>query len=584
MASEGGILEIGDAVELRNPSRSVPYTVIPRTSRRCDINLFRPPAAPPSMPLPPLLPLPPTLPPLPPRPPPTPPPPTPPPPPPSPPSPPAPPATPGAGDTWVTPVPNQAFYTVTILPEWTLSFDMLPGLAQLSYFSNILHIYGDSVSERFPRIYFRPNRRKVHVSYGPSSYVALAVDGRNFGTSIYHIAITLSGTTLTMLINGVVHSSKDVAGVCANGCGVGSTKTLYFCNTDSDEHSCANTQIRNLRYGSPSPPPLPPSYPPPPVLPPSLPSPPSSPPAPAAPAMTGGTITLPRSAPGELHRLVRVQITMAEATSGHWPQPAARSYDGYEWEPMYAPMGQIINGSYIAATGARIAIECSASACALTLPETPSGYAYRVDVYNTSVVEGLASLPPSQLNRKRAAKFLIHTTFGPKRDEVSALAARLDSGTEDQVFGDWVAEQVQLPASLHRAHYRERLNPRTESGRLACDPMSRWHRYAFSTVDVLRSPRTRINVTMDTDGVRSIYVNGVLRTQVRSFDAYGTESGGWEGFDPTNVLGVSVNTSWFGYLCRSVISSTLPPTAFAALPVTPPTSLPITPPGSAKQA
>jgi hypothetical protein len=447
-------------------------------------------------------------------------------------------------------VPNQAFYNVTVLPEWTLSFDMRPDSATLGYFANILHIYGDSVSERFPRVYFRSNRRKLHVSYGPSSYVALDINGGNPASSrVYHVAITLSGTTLSMTIDGVVHSSRDVASICSNGCGVGSKKTLFFCNPTSAEQSCANTQIRNLYYGAPPPPPLPPAQPPPPGLPPSPPSPPTSPPPPVAPAMTGGTITLPRSAPGELHRLVRVQLLMAEATSGHWPAPAARSYDGHEWEPMYAPVGQIINGSYIAATGARIAIVCTATTCTLTLPDTPSGYAYRVEHYNSSV-DGLAPLLQAQLNRRKAAKFLIQSTFGPKRDELSALAARLDSSTEEQVFGDWVAEQVALPMSSHRAYYRERLNSRTHSGRLACKPMSRWHRYAFSTVDVLRSPRTRINVTMDANGVRSIYVNDILRTQVRSFSAYGTEPGGWAGFDPSNVLGVTVNQQWSGFLCR----------------------------------
>ena len=131
------------------------------------------------------------------------------------------------------------------------------------------------------------------------------------------------------------------------------------------------------------------------------------------------------------------------------------------------------------------------------------------------------------------------------------MAAKLASGTEDQVLGDWVAEQVAMPISSHRAHYRERLNSRADtSGRLACEVGSRWHRYAFSTTDVLQSPRTRINVTVDANGVRSIYADGVLRTQVRTFAAYGTEGGGWAGFDPNNVLNVTVNQPWTGYLCR----------------------------------
>ena len=477
--------------------------------------------------------------------------------PPTPPSPPLPPRNPGYGDKWITPVEDQEFWqAVTIPADWTLTFDMKPGNAQRSYFSNILHIHGDGApSERLPKLFFRGNRRKLHVSYGPSSYVSLDIVGGNPSSGrIYEVDITQRAGTLTMTIDGVVHSSKSVTSVCASGCGVGTTKKLYFCSTDTDKPLCANTEIRNLRYGPaaplppPSPPPLPPT---PPPAPPPPPIPPGQPPSPAVPVMTGGRMVLPRSGPGELLRLTRVQIVNAEASYGHWPAPAARSYDGHDWEPLYAPVGQILNGTYIAATGARIEVDCTAgSTCALQLPDTPSGYAYRVEMYNASV-DGLGPLPSHELNRKKAAKFLIQTTFGPKREELAAMATKLDSASEEQVFGDWVAEQVEMPMSSHRGHYRERLNSRAvKSGRLACEPMSRWHRYAFSTVDVLQSPRTRINVTIDENGVRSIFADGILRTQVRSFDAYGTEDGGWVGFDPTNVLGVTVNQSWSGFLCR----------------------------------
>ena len=85
-----------------------------------------------------------------------------------------------------------------------------------------------------------------------------------------------------------------------------------------------------------------------------------------------------------------------------------------------------------------------------------------------------------------------------------------------------------MKASSHREHHRARLNSRAEvSGRLACQPMSRWHRYAFNIRDVVQTPRTRINVTIDANGVRSIYADGILRTQIRTFTAYGTEDGGW---------------------------------------------------------
>jgi len=156
------------------------------------------------------------------------------------------------------PVPYQAFFNITILPEWSLAFDMYPGSSMLSYFSNILHVRGESASERYPKLYFQGSRRKLHVSYGPSSYVSLDINGGNPAASrVYAVDITLRAGKLTMTIDNVVHSSKDVSGVCAGGCGVGEKKTLYFCSVENPAHSCANTQIRHLRYG-PAPPLLPP--------------------------------------------------------------------------------------------------------------------------------------------------------------------------------------------------------------------------------------------------------------------------------------------------------------------------------------
>jgi hypothetical protein len=57
------------------------------------------------------------------------------------------------------------------------------------------------------------------------------------------------------------------------------------------------------------------------------------------------------------------------------------------------------------------------------------------------------------------------------------------------VFSAWVAEQMALPPSLHRAHFRRRANPRVSdaanaSAHRACEPGSRWHRYALTLRDV----------------------------------------------------------------------------------------------------
>jgi len=67
MASEGGIFEVGDTIHMRNPSRSAPYTVLPSSQTRCELDLLRPPAAPPAIPEPPMPPVPPHEPPAPPE-------------------------------------------------------------------------------------------------------------------------------------------------------------------------------------------------------------------------------------------------------------------------------------------------------------------------------------------------------------------------------------------------------------------------------------------------------------------------------------------------------------------------------------
>ena len=184
-----------------------------------------------------------------------------------------------------------------------------------------------------------------------------------------------------------------------------------------------------------------------------------------------------------------------------------------------------------------VIVNCTESACALTLPpEVINGIGYRIIV--TNAVRDDVNISAT---RRASAKFLIHGTFGPKRDEIDAMAAKLASDSENQIFGDWMAEQMALPASSHRAYYRQRLNSRATSGRRACEPGSRWLRYAFNQKDT--SSRSNVTITIDSTGVRSLYVNNILRTQVRDFT-------GAHGFDPNNLLNVTTYQPWNGWICR----------------------------------
>jgi len=136
----------------------------------------------------------------------------------------------------------------------------------------------------------------------------------------------------------------------------------------------------------------------------------------------------------------------------------------------------------------------ASGACELLLPPM-SGYRYRVDVYNMSAKDAAEGKTPLDVRKRAAARFLIHTTFGPTRQEVTNLTAWLGSasassspsvaggsgaegagagGSAVAVFEQWIRAQMALPPSLHRAFYRKRANPRPEdNGRMACEVGSR---------------------------------------------------------------------------------------------------------------
>ena len=555
------IFSVGDTIYVKRKTRPTSvHTVLPGTETPCDSNKIRPPGLPPSLPAPPWPPSPPF-------------------PPPSPPSPPPPPVPP--------PPPATEVFCPTA--GYTLSYDATLGDRCLSDADSSVWIPPAGCSDSIDVVIFSNDAHKeprvlattCSESTGhteawegctltPQTVTdkpaclhkvekcrvqTVSTDGgdRQSGNFFLHNG---RGQSIEVgMIGHWGHNSAWIFVQVVNGqSGVSLNDIFSVGDTLYPRKAARSTPFSVLAHSNlpcdvallkpPASPPMPPATPSPPAPPPSPPkappppSPPCSPPPtnpaptlppmPAAPIARGGTIVSPLSAPGELLRLVRVRVVMAEAETGHWPVPLARSYDGEPWEALYPLPGQ-----------SRVNMTCDVSTCAMTLPpETPSGYAYRIERYNGSNVESLAAASPAQLRRKKAAKFLIQGTFGPKRAEVNALAAKLASSADDQVFGDWVQAQIALPMSSHRGYYRERLNSRTHAGRLACEPMSRWHRYAFTTIDVMQ--RVNITVTIDARGVRSIFANNVLRTQVRNFT----------NFDPSNVLGVNVTNPWHGYLCR----------------------------------
>ena len=320
--------------------------------------------------------------------------------------------------------------------------------------------------------------------------------------------------------------------------------------------------------------------------PPSPPAPPALPPSPAFPvlAIQTGAATLPKSSAGELKLLVQVLDAFMSATSGHWPVPCARSYDGSDWEALFTSDGI-----------APVSIgTCDAASCAATLPSI-SGYSYRFDTYTpdkyvASGSGGLGGVAAPALTaseesayeyRKAAARLLHHGTFGPTLAELASLTAQLTaagpSGTS-AVYASWVREQMAIAPALHRVYYRSRANMRAADDdwtlpeaaaamgayavRGACEPLSHWHRYAFSMRDTpLRWPVASngrpdshasykvalpILVTLGTDGIYTVRVEGRFRTQAMSAS-----------LDPADKLGLraaqtggAATPTWSGYICR----------------------------------
>jgi hypothetical protein len=133
--------------------------------------------------------------------------------------------------------------------------------------------------------------------------------------------------------------------------------------------------------------------------------------------MQSGNIFLPLSVAGELHMLVKVRVDASARTTGHWPVPAARSYDGHPWERLHTTnAGQPVNVS-----------DCGAGGCVLGLPAVHSYY-YRVDKFYPGAEDAERGLTPLDLRKRTAARLLLHGTFGPTRIELTNLTAALAAG------------------------------------------------------------------------------------------------------------------------------------------------------------
>jgi hypothetical protein len=132
--------------------------------------------------------------------------------------------------------------------------------------------------------------------------------------------------------------------------------------------------------------------------------------------------------------------------------PAARSYDGNDWEPVF-PILEKVN--------------CNSNGCSVTLFQN-NGFYILVPI-----------TAPTRTDAKLVSDFLIHSTFGPSQASISSFPS--GSTFRDRVKA-FIDPEIRLPASLHRAYYRASRNIApifgvdSQQGRATrpCDVGSRW--------------------------------------------------------------------------------------------------------------
>jgi uncharacterized protein (DUF1501 family)/uncharacterized protein (DUF1800 family) len=181
-------------------------------------------------------------------------------------------------------------------------------------------------------------------------------------------------------------------------------------------------------------------------------------------ALDGGRIYPFRdSAAGQLCTL---SLVHADGTR----RPLARAYDSGAWEAS-APLSSASQLSFS---------DCAQGVCRAFVPLPYDNATLQISP-PMLLVEGFRYSSPSA--QAAAARLLSQGTFGPNAAAVAALSGGSAAA--------WVAAELAKRASLHRAYYRERTNPRLSASgppygrpRGACEAGSRWRSYALSTDDV----------------------------------------------------------------------------------------------------
>ena len=192
--------------------------------------------------------------------------------------------------------------------------------------------------------------------------------------------------------------------------------------------------------------------------------------------------------------------------------PLGRSYENQPWETSPGPYFLSLK------------FNCDDSSCTTNnLPDRPADYVFQLSTYSFSQRN-----PKSQ---DIAARFLEQTTFGPTREALEPWKdlSIASSSDLDRSFANWVDDQIHnKPLSSHREYFRKNMNLRLKKTvpfgvpLHPCDPMTRWHSYAFTTSDSNNSneiTNDSLKIEIERTSDNSAYllsIQGESRTEVQS--------------------------------------------------------------------
>ena len=162
-------------------------------------------------------------------------------------------------------------------------------------------------------------------------------------------------------------------------------------------------------------------------------------------------------------------------------QPAGRSYDGRDWEPLHPLL---------------MDFDCSGSNCQMVWPDSQGRY----QIHQRKA--------PSISQEVETSRLLAQTTYGPTKSLIDSVKSMSPES--------WIASQMNEDPTFHREHIRKRMNSRLRQPmyhhgvRDACEAGSRWNRYAFNMLDFGKSLVT----TSTASGSVLLTIDGIPRAEL----------------------------------------------------------------------